>query len=242
MVDLSKKETIVKLAQECINSYGGEYGVVVPVLQHGTRYEIEHTEFSVGFLDKQLVICFEGTCGWIDWKDNFEFKETKMESPYNTKGKIQVHSGFYRQYLVVRDKIHEIVRQWIETETISGIIVTGHSLGGALATLCAVDLQFNFEFPIGVVTFGSPRVGNKSFAVSFNRRLPDSIRFVHKNDMVCKVPVFLYWHVDKEVRLGTRPWYRPIAFLIGNPWDHYPAQYMDAILKDPRSIPQMRGI
>jgi predicted lipase len=41
----------------------------------------------------------------------------------------------------------------------------GHSLGGALATLAAFDIQSRFHFKhCDVVTFGAPRVGNTAFA------------------------------------------------------------------------------
>jgi predicted lipase len=42
------------------------------------------------------------------------------------------------------------------------------SLGGAMATLCALDLRLNLKMPdVRVYTFGSPRVGNLIFAQWF---------------------------------------------------------------------------
>ena len=41
--------------------------------------------------------------------------------------------------------------------------MTGHSLGGALAVLCALDLQ-DIYGNINLYTFGCPRVGNAAFA------------------------------------------------------------------------------
>ena len=42
-------------------------------------------------------------------------------------------------------------------------LVTGHSLGGAMANLAAVDLV-NAGYPVDLITFGVPRVRNREFA------------------------------------------------------------------------------
>lgn len=49
------------------------------------------------------------------------------------------------------------------------LIITGISLGGALAQLAFVDI-YNRQFfqDVQVVTFGSPRVGNAKWADWFN--------------------------------------------------------------------------
>ena len=50
-------------------------------------------------------------------------------------------------------------------------IVLGHSLGGALAYVCAVDIHLATKNPnIRVLTIGSPRPGNKDFANYFNNK------------------------------------------------------------------------
>lgn len=47
--------------------------------------------------------------------------------------------------------------------------VIGHSMGAAMATLCALDLRFRLAptADVRVYTFGSPRVGNAVFATFF---------------------------------------------------------------------------
>lgn len=47
---------------------------------------------------------------------------------------------------------------------VPSLLVAGHSLGGALAQVAAIDLFFNVTVtPVSVHTFGSPRVGNQDF-------------------------------------------------------------------------------
>ncbi|GAQ80987.1 hypothetical protein KFL_000680030 [Klebsormidium nitens] len=92
------------------------------------------------------------------------------------------------------------------------LLVTGHSLGGALATLFAAEMAMAAEAEgarIGHVTmynFGSPRVGNHAFADFYNRRVPDTWRLVNRNDVIPTVPRMLgYCHVGNALILGDKP-------------------------------------
>ena len=67
--------------------------------------------------------------------------------------------------------------------------ITGHSLGGAMATLCASRLE---EKNPKLYTYGSPRVGGKEFCQGMD--VPHW-RFVNNNDVVTKVPFwFMGYH------------------------------------------------
>lgn len=70
------------------------------------------------------------------------------------------------------------------------LVMTGHSLGGALATLAA-SLRPEAE----LITFGSPRVGDAAFADTMARRTAESRRYVDNRDVVCRLP---------SARLGYR--------------------------------------
>lgn len=54
----------------------------------------------------------------------------------------QIHSGFWIAYSTVRERVHTVVRTELLREP-ADLLVTGHSLGGSLATLCAVDLSIH---------------------------------------------------------------------------------------------------
>jgi hypothetical protein len=81
-------------------------------------------------------------------------------------------------------------------------VVTGHSLGAALATLFVMENAEKHKFDITTCcTFASPRVGNKEFARLFDQLPIDSWRIVNTHDLVPKlpphIPVLLdYDHVD----------------------------------------------
>ena len=55
------------------------------------------------------------------------------------------------------------------------MMAAGHSLGGALATLAAIDIRRHLQLTnIHVVTFGAPRTGNRAFALEYQRLVPDT--------------------------------------------------------------------
>lgn len=82
------------------------------------------------------------------------------------------------------------------------VFVSGHSLGGALATLCALDLKTTLNLTdVRVVSFGSPRVGNYVFAQWFEREIGPHWRFTHNRDIVPSLPpgYMGFYHVAQEV-------------------------------------------
>ena len=68
------------------------------------------------------------------------------------------------------------------------LIITGISLGGALACLSYVDIAKEGIFQnIEVITFGAPRVGNRKWAAWFDSTTP-STRFFIKSDPIAFLP------------------------------------------------------
>ena len=57
---------------------------------------------------------------------------------------------------------------------------------------------------ISMYSFGSPRVGNSSFAQLFNRMVPDSFRTVIDGDVVTSVPPTGYRHIGTEAVVDNR--------------------------------------
>jgi len=73
----------------------------------------------------------------------------------------------------------------------ASFIITGHSLGGALATLAAFDLSKSRvidKSKMQVYNFGSPRVGNYEFSRAFADEGIPSYRIVNSRDPVSQAP------------------------------------------------------
>lgn len=111
----------------------------------------------------------------------------------------RVHRGFKR----------EVDDLWPELETVLmdndlPLWLCGHSLGGAMATICAgrCFLSHIPSNPEALVTFGSPRVGDRAYVNYVNI---DHYRWVHNNDIVtCLPPTWMgYRHNGREIYLDS---------------------------------------
>ena len=67
------------------------------------------------------------------------------------------------------------------------ILVTGHSLGGCLATIVATWIRVllpNFRGAIQPITFAAPTAGNNEFATYYNELFPAARRFQNSLDVI----------------------------------------------------------
>lgn len=174
---------------------------------------------------RQLVIGFRGTVYHKDWGKNLQ----ATTEPYSG---VLVHSGFINRYQSIisfpdregknhSDSMLKNIRQVIDSERIDltqvQVVFTGHSAGAALATLAAFTLKgekgalYDFNKLVNnqvcLVTFSSPRVGNRSFATELEKRLGivNVLRFICLSDTVPYVPFenLGYKHAGIEIPVTT---------------------------------------
>lgn len=138
----------------------------------------------------------------------------------------KMHQGFVTAYMSVQDQIHRYVQQKNPGE----LTITGHSLGGALATLCAIDFRLTYEgeYPLEIYTFGSPRVGTPSFRDLYNAHIQRSYRVVNGLDIIPGLPRWWhgYRHVSKVDHIGR---HFTLKFLTSRITHHYITNYIKEI-------------
>ncbi|KAG6547263.1 hypothetical protein Mapa_011199 [Marchantia paleacea] len=169
---------------------------------------------------RDIVIVWRGTVSKLEWLENL--RDYLAPSAFDLEERlgsadIKIEAGFLNVYTSkhdnssytkrsAREQVHSalkrLVRMYKDDEM--SITVTGHSLGSALAHVCAYDLAENdFHFrehhprvaqnaiPITVFSFAGPRVGNDAFRDRMEELGVEVLRLVNKHDRVPKVPGIL---------------------------------------------------
>ncbi len=146
-------------------------------------------------LKGQAFIIFRGTQTLADWLTNGNIDTSRSDSGH------LVHDGFHRAFNSMKPRINDFMKVIQQPRHgIHTIHCIGHSLGGALATLCANWLDTKKSTYL--YTFGSPRVGLESFAENITGKLSSKRmhRVFHKTD---PVPKFLPWPYAHVPSTGT---------------------------------------
>jgi predicted lipase len=215
-------------AQLIINSYNGEYGKV------DWTDCIEVEPFNIGHTDGYTcrwkdwsVICFRGSHGTADWIDNLTFwKKNMVFGPKLHPKFVKIHEGFKTQYLKVQDYLDK------KFYNESNLLICGHSLGGALASICALDFKLTWKpQDLTCITWGSPRVGGRAWAKLFNSTIENSFRYIYKNDIVPKVPTMWMWFKHIKNKIHLNPGGPILNRIFGYDQDHRPDRYFEAIKK-----------
>lgn len=157
------------------------------------------TQAFVAGNDQFIIVAFRGTepDNIKDWKTVLKFFKYSVTLP-NSNLTFPVHRGFWHALDLAWGEVMEHIRTFRNQE--QPIWLTGHSLGGALATLTAFRLtQEGLPFQ-GLYTFGQPPVGSCNFSQRFNKAHGKKVfRFVNKNDFVTFIPPILlrYAHIGQ---------------------------------------------
>lgn len=152
------------------------------------------TQGFVGIGDTVILVAFRGSESKADWLTNLQANT----DPGGFQSS-EVHSGFRDALFPVLLELGALLGQSHHQGQEKSIWITGHSLGGALATLfmalltvadgdCADLVDFKFG---GLYTFGAPRVGDRKFAAALEAcpRLQNRLfRVMNFGDPVPQLP------------------------------------------------------
>ncbi len=150
---------------------------------------------------RTAFVSFRGTSDIEEWVANIDAVPDDYR-PISGFG--QVHAGFQDVYQLVRANIAANLAT--ATTGCDQILITGHSLGGALAVLAAPDVARNMPpntIEPRLVTFAGPRVGLSDFAASFNAAIESCFRVVNFLDLVPYLPPTPYVHVGAEISVDS---------------------------------------
>lgn len=167
-----------------------------------------------------IVISFRGTASfenartnlWLSRSDNVtDFEGTIAQDDKSEDKEVggflgccpsfgivngSIHSGFQNSYISVQpfilDKVLTIMKEIKLGKETPLLYFVGHSLGGALATVCAYDLKSRLpDLKLALYTYGCPTVGDHVFARRFNDLVEHAYRIVCDRDIITTMPKFL---------------------------------------------------
>ena len=186
----------------------------------GTLVSVDNTQAFVGENDDAIVIAFRGSQsptsldGVKDWlltnaRNFLVVPEGRLGTDFAAAG---VGARFHRGFMQALEEIWPLLFSRVDEafgKRERPVWVTGHSLGGALALLCAWRMHRQFVSIEQVVTFGAPMIGNHLAAEAFQREFPNRIfRYVDVGDLVPRLPMVSllsndYDHCQQEIVVGT---------------------------------------
>jgi predicted lipase len=208
-------------AGQKISAGGTDYTVVTTIYANDLSTDIDPSrsddEVSIGLICQDqtgdVAIAIRGTEGTLEWIHDAEF--LSVPCPFLT-GAGHTEDGFTAMYESLRTGVtansSTVVTALAKLpfpRPVSSVTVCGHSLGGALATLLALDVAANTVYKNPVVyTFGSPRTGDSLFASTYDQVVKNSYRIANRLDIVPTLPPPVdYEHVLNPCELN------PIRFL-----------------------------
>ena len=175
---------------------------------------------------KRYTLVFRGSESVWDWLyDLMVLKTTLFDN-------VSVHSGFHKQ-LMNNNTYHKIgtfMQKLIDKNPDWSWYVSGHSLGGALATLAGFLYARHFyNQRFTVISLASPRVGNSHFRDCFNNQKNlRHFRVCNYRDCVTAMPMFWYCHVGRNLYFDTKKntWFdygfnAPFSYYFYNCWNPY---------------------
>ncbi|MEE2855192.1 MAG: lipase family protein [Actinomycetota bacterium] len=202
-------------AGQALSAGGVDYTVVTTIYANDLATDMDPSraddEVSIGLICREntagdVAIAIRGTEGWLEWIHDADFLQ--VPCPF-LAGAGNTEDGFTAMYESLRTGATPGAPTVVDalaklpSPQPGSVTICGHSLGGALATLLALDVAANTTFTDPVVyTYGSPRTGDSLFAATFDHVVKDSWRIANRLDIVPALPPPLdYEHVLNPVEL-----------------------------------------
>ncbi|XP_052769068.1 uncharacterized protein LOC128209186 [Mya arenaria] len=142
---------------------------------------------AVSHKRKLIIVSFRGTAAYKQLAE--EIFRSVFSEPFKQYGYVDSYFkyAFERLYPCIKKSVQTLVTKHSNYD----VFVTGHSLGGAIASLAAISLREGdlvTDDKISLYTFGMPRAGSREYAFNFDKKVRKSWRIVHYRDMVSFLP------------------------------------------------------
>jgi len=200
---LTRLKTIEDAYKYLNSEYAGVFSFSDKVLTKGKtggpslikcRTAFGFTLLGQGTYSGQAFIIFRGTQYLADWLTNLNIASSRSSFSQ------AVHDGFNIAFKSMEFQIANFMESSVKNGNVHSVHCVGHSLGGALATLCGEWIKAKYGMKPYIYTFGSPRVGMDGFASTCTREIGSEriFRAYHKTDVVPCIPIWPYIHTPNN--------------------------------------------
>eukprot|EP00531_Pseudo-nitzschia_arenysensis_P004293 CAMPEP_0116156678 /NCGR_PEP_ID=MMETSP0329-20121206/22956_1 /TAXON_ID=697910 /ORGANISM="Pseudo-nitzschia arenysensis, Strain B593" /LENGTH=495 /DNA_ID=CAMNT_0003653769 /DNA_START=102 /DNA_END=1590 /DNA_ORIENTATION=- len=167
---------------------------------YGVCVNRKHKRITVAFRGTVFALLTHRDAGTdADARKGWEEIPDDLRDDVGGKKFMAIHNGFQKYMNEKIGKIVGVIKPLLEeAESKYSLFVTGHSLGGALATFGAFklathpDLKGHLANPVVCISFASPYVGDQDWANAFEalekRGRIRHIRFSNRSDLVPTIP------------------------------------------------------
>ena len=193
---------LTNAAGQALSAGGVSYQVVTTIFANDLSTDINPTgaddEVSMGLICQadqtgDVVIAIRGTDGTLEWIHDVDF--SLVPCPFLAGGG-HTEDGFTAMYESLRTdaqpdspRVVNALAKLAFPNPVTSVTICGHSLGGALATLLALDVAANTVFnDPAVYSYASPRTGDSLFANTYDQVVKNSYRIVNRLDIVPALP------------------------------------------------------
>jgi hypothetical protein len=235
---------LTNAAGQALSAGGIGYAVVTTIYANDLATDMNpsraNDEVSIGLICQvnqtgDVVIAIRGTEGILEWIHDAEFLQ--VPCPFLAGGG-HTEDGFTAMYESLRTAaqpgsptVVAALAKLSFPQPVNSVTICGHSLGGALATLLALDVAANTVFSDpAVYTYGSPRTGDSLFASTYDQVVTNSYRIANRLDIVPALPPPIdYEHVLNPFELNpVRLTPLPPKILVNStvPCEHSLATYL----------------
>lgn len=115
------------------------------------------------------------------------------------------HRGFWHSWLDARTQVLLAIKNAVQLHPNYKIVATGHSLGGAIATLATSQLR-NEGYDVALYTFGAPRIAGTTLSTYITNQPGGNFRVTHWNDPVPRLPprFMSFVHISPEYYINKK--------------------------------------
>jgi hypothetical protein len=186
---------------------------------HRISHPITDTQVTIFRSDdeRELIVAVPGASTTRDFLSVSQLFQVDWNAPFiKCSGGCKVHAGTVLAWASVEEEIVSALRRELSKTPGYKLVLTGHSLGGAIVTLGYASLKSQGFQNVRAYTYGAFRVGNKAAASHIDKlsgasdsNIGDFIRVTHRDDGAPKLlPTWFgggYSHTRTEIWQDDTP-------------------------------------